>query len=145
MVRTAKLAVLLALASLVVIADAWADDDMSTAGILGYWLCDSGDCPDEAIEFADNDGVRTYNSWLHDRPSAVDGRWALMGARLTIACCEDIEYQYTVLEVSDERLVLRDVEPPAEDIVLHRPPMAGRDGGESADIGDDRRHEAAAD
>lgn len=53
----------------------------------GYWQCDSGGCPDEAVEFALDDGVHTYSSWLHDRPSASDGRWTLQGSTLTITCC----------------------------------------------------------
>lgn len=131
MVRTLKRCLVLAIVA--ALPCAWADEEASPAGVLGYWLCDSGDCPDEAIEFADNEGVQTYNSWLHDRPSAVDGRWTLAGDKLTINCCEDIEYQYSVVEVSDDRLVLRDIDTPAEDIVLHRPPAAGRDGAKQDD------------
>lgn len=109
-------------------AGAWAATDAprDANGLLGYWLCESGDCPDEAIELADNDGVKTFNSWLHDRPSAVDGRWYLDGARLVITCCEDIEYDYTLVEVSEERLVLEDADSPDAQIILHRPPSAGR-------------------
>ena len=68
----------------------------------------------------------TCNSWLHDRPSASDGRWTLRGSMLAITCCKGIEYEYTVVEVNDARLVLRDIDAP-EDIVLLRPPVAGRD------------------
>lgn len=45
---------------------------------------------------------------------------------LAITCCKGIEYEYTVVEVNDARLVLRDIDAP-EDIVLLRPPVAGRD------------------
>ena len=124
--RTANLVLCVMLGTLVALCEARADEEPEAHGVLGYWLCDSGDCPDEAIELADNDGVRTYNSWLHDRPSAVDGRWTLNGARLVITCCEDIEYDYQLVEVGEERLVLRDADEPGENIVLHRPPSAGR-------------------
>ncbi len=106
---------------------AWAEPDTLALGLLGYWQCESGDCPDEAVEFAINDGVYTYNSWLHDRPSASDGRWALHGTTLDISCCEGIEYHYTVIDVNDERLLLRDTDAPEDDVVLLRPPAAGRD------------------
>lgn len=46
---------------------------------------------------------------------------------LAITCCEGIEYQCTVIDVNDERLVLRDTDAPEDDIILQRPPTAGRD------------------
>ncbi len=125
MVRTAKLHLCVVLGGLVALSPVWADD-LQADGLLGYWQCESGDCPDEAIELADNDGVHTYNSWLHDRPSAVDGRWRLIGSRLSISCCEDVEYDYMVVEIGEERLVLTDADSPGEEIILHRPPSAGR-------------------
>lgn len=126
MVRTAKLLLFLVLNGLGAMISVWAEDSTTGGGLLGYWLCESGDCPDEAIELADNDGGHTYNSWLHDRPSAVDGQWTLNGARLVISCCEDVEYTYNVIEVGEERLVLQDADTPSEEIILHRPAAAGR-------------------
>ena len=126
MLQTAKPWVLMLLGAMAAPSPVWADDAGTNNGLLGYWLCESGDCPDEAIELADNDGVQTFNSWLHDRPSAVDGRWTLDGTRLVIHCCEDVEYAYDVVEVGEERLVLQDADTPDEHIVLHRPPAAGR-------------------
>lgn len=126
MLRTAKLWVLMLLGAMLAPSSVWADEVAADNGLLGYWLCESGDCPDEAIELANNDGVQTFNSWLHDRPSAVDGRWTLDGTRLVIHCCEDIEYAYNVVEIGEERLVLQDADAPDERIVLHRPPVAGR-------------------
>lgn len=126
MLRTVQLLLFFAVSGGLLAGQAWADDAAANSGLLGYWLCESGDCPDEAIELADNDGVQTYNSWLHDRPSAVDGRWTLDGARLVIQCCEDVEYAYNVVEVGEERLVLQDADSPSEQIILHRPPAAGR-------------------
>jgi hypothetical protein len=126
MQRSTKILLPLLLLSLNAAPCVAADDDASAQRLLGYWLCESGDCPDEALEFADNDGVHTYNSWLHDRPSAVDGRWSLEGKALAIECCEDLEYHYTVVDVSDDRLVLQDVDTPSEETVLRRPPPAGR-------------------
>lgn len=126
MLRTTRLIVFMCLCAGCAASPAWADDTLDNSGLLGYWLCESGDCPDEAIELADNDGVQTYNSWLHDRPSAVDGRWTLDGTRLVIHCCEDVEYAYNVVEIGEERLVLQDAESPGDEIILHRPPAAGR-------------------
>lgn len=128
MLRPARLVLSLLLTCAVLAPMAWADDADLATRLLGYWLCESGDCPDEALEFANNDGVQTYNSWLHDRPSAVDGRWSLEGSTLAINCCEDLDYQYTVVEASDEQLVLRDIESPGEKTVLRRPPAAGTSG-----------------
>ncbi len=125
MVRTAKIILPLLLLGLSPAPRAWADEGTLATGLLGYWLCESGDCPDEAVEFAANDGVHTYNSWLHDRPSAVDGRWSLDGTTLAIECCEDIEYHYTVVDVSETRLLLHDVDTPSEETILRRPPSAG--------------------
>ena len=128
MMRTAKclLGVMLGFMAMGVRSPVAAEEQAAANGLLGYWLCESGDCPDEAIELADNDGVKTYNSWLHDRPSAVDGRWSLEGAHLVIRCCEDVEYEYTVVETGEERLVLQDADNPDGQIILHRPPSAGR-------------------
>lgn len=133
MMRRAKFLVCASLGALLAVSAAGADEAAPANGLLGYWLCENGDCPDEAIELADNDGVQTYNSWLHDRPSAVDGRWALNGARLTISCCEDIEYVYDVVQVDEERLVLQDADGPGDQIILHRPPSAGRRDDSAAD------------
>lgn len=127
MLRIEKLLPLLMVLGLLAPLSARAADDELARRLLGYWLCESGDCPDEAIEFANNDGVQTYNSWLHDRPSAVDGRWQLDDKTLAIQCCEDLEYQYTVVDVSADRLVLHDIDTPDEQTVLRRPPPAGRD------------------
>ena len=110
------------LAGLSVAPHAWAEPDSVALGVLGYWQCESGDCPDEAIKFALDDGVHTYNSWLHDRPSASDGRWSFKDSTLAITCCEGIEYQYTVIDVNDERLMLRDTDAPENDIILQRLP-----------------------
>lgn len=106
-------------------AAAVADED-SDASLLGYWECESGDCPDEAVEFTERDGEKVYNAWLHDRPSAVDGRWALDGANLDIQCCEDLEFHYTVVKLVEQRLELREADT-AEAVVMVRPEgVAGR-------------------
>jgi len=125
MVRTAKLILPLLLLGLTATPGVGAEEAAPANALLGYWVCESGDCPDEALEFADNDGVHSYNSWLHDHPSAVDGRWSLDGRALAIECCEDIEYHYTVVNVSEDRLVLHDVDTPDEETILRRPPAAG--------------------
>lgn len=77
MLGTAKSFLYLLLASLSVAPHAWAEPDSVALVLPGYWQCDSGGCPGEAVEFALDDGVHTYNSWLHDRPSASDGHWTL--------------------------------------------------------------------
>lgn len=92
--------------------------------LLGNWACDFGACPDEEIAFALIDGVPVYSSWLHARPSAVDGRWSHTGNVLTVNCCDGLEQRWLVLKLDDETLVLR-AEGTEEDAVLRR-------------IGDDR-------
>ena len=82
--------------------------DPDPATLLGGWSCVEGACPDEAIAFSIEDGVRVYSSWLHERPSAVDGRWSLEGTRLTIACCDGPDAAYEVLELTPRVLRLRD-------------------------------------
>ena len=76
--------------------------------IIGYWGCESGDCPDEEISFTVKDGIPSYNSWLHERPSASNGSWSLMGDQLKIECCAGLVYEYEIVELSDTNLVLRD-------------------------------------
>lgn len=78
--------------------------------IIGYWGCESGDCPDEEISFAIEDGIPTYNAWLHERPSASNGSWSLAGGQLKIECCAGLSYEYAIVELNDTRLVLRDVD-----------------------------------
>lgn len=77
--------------------------------IIGYWGCESGDCPDEEISFTVEDGIPSYNSWLHERPSASHGNWRLEGKQLIINCCAGLNYEYEIVELNDTNLVLRDV------------------------------------
>ena len=119
----ACLILLLALAAGV---GAQADDDTG-ASLLGYWECESGDCPEEAVEFAERDGVQVYNAWLHDRPAASEGRWTLDGARLDIQCCEDLEFHYTVAHLDEQRLELREADT-GEAAVMVRPASVGAPG-----------------
>src|SRR5690606_11237025 len=58
--------------------------------------------------FLEVGGARTYNSWLHERPSAIDGRWSLKGNRLRMDCCEGLEYDFIVVRITANRLVLRE-------------------------------------
>ena len=92
----------------VVTISASASGDATSDRLIGSWACESGACPDEEIAFSVEDGVRAYNSWLHARPSASDGRWSLTGDRLVIECCEGPDYDYVVVRVTDRELVLRD-------------------------------------
>jgi hypothetical protein len=85
-----------------------ASGDATSDLLIGSWACESGACPDEEIALSVEDGVRAYNSWLHARPSASDGRWSLTGDRLVIECCEGPDYDYVVVRVTDRELVLRD-------------------------------------
>jgi hypothetical protein len=96
-----------------------ASGDVTSDLLIGSWACESGACPDEEIAFAVEDGARTYNSWLHARPSASDGRWSLTGDRLVIECCEGPSYDYVLVRVTDRELVLRDVST-EEEAVLTR-------------------------
>ena len=87
--------------------------------LIGNWACESGVCSDEEISFSIDDGIRSYNSWLHERPSAANGTWIIDKEHLTIECCAGLTYEYTVVRVTDAELVLRDTET-AEETVLSR-------------------------
>lgn len=87
--------------------------------LLGNWACEFGNCPDEEVSFALDDGVRVYNSWLHERPSASDGRWQLEGDRLHIDCCAGIGMDWHILRLDRRTLILRE-DGGEEDAVLRR-------------------------
>ena len=87
-----------------------ADDTDIPTLLVGSWLCDSGACWDEEIEFAIEDGERTYNSWLHERPATADGVWSVEGNTVRILCCDGLESEYVVVRVTDTELVLRDAD-----------------------------------
>jgi len=89
------------------------------ARLLGAWACESGSCPDEEISFAVTDGVHTYDSWLHQRPSAVNGTWQVAKGTLSITCCAGLSYAYDIVEVTDAQLVLREAGS-AETVVMSR-------------------------
>lgn len=95
-----------------------AGQDLETL-LIGSWSCQSGSCPDEEISFSISEGVGVYDSWLHQRPSAVNGSWQVENGRLTIVCCAGLTYDYTIIEVSRGILRLRDAET-ADDIVMAR-------------------------
>ena len=78
--------------------------------LVGSWLCDSGACWDEEVEFAIEDGERTYNSWLHERPATADGVWSVEGNTVRILCCDGLESEYVVVRLTDTELVLRDAD-----------------------------------
>ncbi len=87
--------------------------------IIGSWACESGSCPDEEISFSIDDGVRTYNSWLHARPAAAGGTWQLNGNVLSIDCCAGIHEEWLVVSVTDRQLKLRDTNS-SDEAVLNR-------------------------
>jgi len=109
MTRTARIAapILLALTSATLTQ---ASDSSLSARILGAWICDSGVCWDEEVAFSEVDGVRSFDSWLHARPSASGGTWTLDGDRLAIRCCAGIEYDYIIISATERELVLHDAE-----------------------------------
>lgn len=86
-----------------------ANQDSYANQLTGYWACESGDCPDEEISFTVEDGIPSYNSWLHQRPSASNGSWSLNGNRLSIDCSAGLNYQYDIIKLNDTTLILRDV------------------------------------
>lgn len=76
--------------------------------VVGNWACVSGACSDPEIQFAVEDGQRVYNSWLHARPSASGGRWALEGKKLVVECCAGLKEEWIVLRADARRLHLRE-------------------------------------
>jgi hypothetical protein len=60
-----------------------------------------------------------YNSWLHARPAAVDGRWTLAGDRLEVECCAGLSFTWRIVRIDDSTLVMRE-QSESEDTVLER-------------------------
>lgn len=75
--------------------------------LLGAWSCESGDCPDEEISFSVDRGKFVYNSWLHLRPSTINGSWQLQGKMLTINHHGRISTQWLIIEATPEKLFLQ--------------------------------------
>lgn len=74
--------------------------------LTGNWYCESGPCFDEEISFAIEDGEQTFNSWLHERPSAAGGSWKLNGDELTVECCAGLEFEWTIIKLTKTELVI---------------------------------------
>ena len=93
--------------------------------LIGNWSCESGPCWDEEIAFAFEDGEFTFNSWLHERPSASGGAWRLEGDRVSVECCDGLRYEWTIVRLTDTELVMQE-ETESEPTVLKRigPPSA---------------------
>ena len=87
--------------------------------LIGNWSCDSGPCSDEEIAFSIEDGKPTYNSWLHERPSASGGTWQLNGDRLLVECCAGLSYEWEIVAVTDKELAMRE-SGASEDTVFKR-------------------------
>jgi hypothetical protein len=87
--------------------------------LLGNWICESGACPDEEIQFTVEKGRRVYHSWLHQRPSAVNGGWQLEGDVLMVECCGGVRFEWVVVEVGEKELRLRE-EVGSEEVVFSR-------------------------
>ena len=75
--------------------------------LLGSWSCESGDCPDEVISFSVENEKFVYQSWLHSRPSTINGSWQLQGKMLTINHHGGINTQWSIIEVTPEKLRLQ--------------------------------------
>jgi hypothetical protein len=76
--------------------------------LIGNWSCESGPCFDEEISFAIEDGEQTFNSWLHERPSATGGSWQLKGNELVIECCAGAGFEWTIIKLTETELVVRE-------------------------------------
>lgn len=87
--------------------------------LTGNWSCEFGPCFDEEISFAIEDGEQTFNSWLHERPSAAGGSWKLNGDELTVECCAGLEFEWTIIKLTQTELVVRE-EGSNDDIVFIR-------------------------
>lgn len=58
---------------------------VTEARLAGAWERSGRAGTFEQMEFAREDGAQVFNSWLHERPEFLDGRWSLAGCRLHIA------------------------------------------------------------
>ena len=87
--------------------------------LLGNWVCESGPCSDQEIQLTMEDEQRLYNSWLHERPSAVNGTWRLAEEALVVECCGGLRFEWEVLEVGEDELRLREKDG-GEEIVYFR-------------------------
>lgn len=76
--------------------------------LIGNWQCESGPCFDEEISFSIENGENTFNSWLHERPSAMEGSWQLNGDNLTVDCCAGVGFDWTIVKISKKELIVHE-------------------------------------
>ncbi len=86
---------------------------IAEATILGDWCAGSDTAFHEEFALEIEDGVRTFSSWLHQRP-AESGTWKLRGRTLVIRGRSGQQYVYTIVSASRKRLVVRSGKEPRE-------------------------------
>src|SRR5688500_10235295 len=79
---------------------------IAEATILGDWCAGSDTAFHEEFSLDIEDGVRTFSSWLHQKP-AESGTWKLSGPTLTIRGNSGHDYVYTIVSATRKRLVVR--------------------------------------
>lgn len=75
------------------------------ATMLGDWCAGSESAFHEQFSLSIDDGVRRFESWLHERP-AESGTWELTDRSFTIHGRSGHEYSYKVVSSTPQRLVL---------------------------------------
>ena len=74
--------------------------------LIGQWLCESGACPDEEVSFSMEGDERSYKTWLHSRPSVIDGEWLLETKTLITVCCDGLKSEWQIMQITDKELTL---------------------------------------
>lgn len=79
--------------------------DAEIAGhLVGNWSC-VANCSDQELAFEAAGG---FESWLHNRPSVVGGRWRVEDGTLWIECCGGAESGYGVRAADRDRVVMQE-------------------------------------
>ncbi len=75
--------------------------------IRGDWCAGSKNAFHEQFSLGFQDGVRIFESWLHEKP-ALNGTWEVTGHSLVIRGENGDQMEYRIVRASRTRLVVRD-------------------------------------
>jgi hypothetical protein len=71
--------------------------------LIGYWV---GSGPFEEMQFAKEDGVNVFNSWLHEHPDYYGARWTYGNCHLKILRDDEPLLTYNFLVKSAGRILV---------------------------------------
>lgn len=82
----------------------------SETAFLGDWKAVSKTAPFEVMSFESDKDGKHFNSWIHERPDFLDGKWSFENCvvRVTHATEKDLSYEFVVASATKNVLVLRE-------------------------------------